>query len=187
MRTEHRPQNVRGGERTRVWLEWTSEEDDQVRALFPNYDAMKQALPHRTDAAVRCRAGVLSLKKKHHSWTGAELVRLKKLYEGGASQKEILRAFPFATSTMIQGGNQYNGFHRKNVRYKPTGFPIIDAIRERALKMNISMVELDAMAHSKKYFRVAAWQTGGVHGKYILRAIAALGGHLSVNWDPLSE
>jgi hypothetical protein len=48
------------------------------------------------------------------------------------------------------------------------------------------MVDLDAMAKTKSYFQRSGWHSAVV-AKYVLRAIAVLGGNLSVNWDSLTE
>jgi hypothetical protein len=166
---------------------WMPDEDGVIRDLCPDYHAIRRKLPHRTYHAIRFRAGALHLTKKRHKWTGAELNKLKKLYAGGCSREELLAAFPHATTWyQLKGEIRYHKFHREKVKLKLTGVAIIDAIRERAQKLNFSMAELDAEVKSNLYFQKATWRSK-MNGKHIIRAIAVLGGSLSVNWEALTE
>jgi hypothetical protein len=45
------------------------------------------------------------------------------------------------------------------------------------------MVDLDAMAGTKKYFQKAVWINGHLNRKAMLRAVEALGGEISVQWQ----
>jgi hypothetical protein len=46
------------------------------------------------------------------------------------------------------------------------------------------MVEVDAMARTKKYFQKGRWwSTGTVSRKALIRAVEALDGKLRVEWD----
>jgi len=67
-------------------------------------------------------------------------------------------------------------------RRKPalTGYPLIDAIRERTFELNLSMVDLDAMAHTGRYFQTSSWHSGNFNRKFVLRAVEVLGGEVSV-------
>ncbi len=185
-------ENTQGAWRSRVRFGrpltlWVPNEDQLVRNLYPDYEALRRKLPHRTYPAIRYRAGALGLSKKRHIWTMAELGRLKKKYEAGVPKEAILAEFPHATWDQITGVAGFHGFQRKNQKFKSTGIAIIDAIRDRADKMNLTMVDLDAMARTKRYFQKAGWHGLGSNGKYVARAIEALGGRLLVEWDPLTD
>ncbi len=185
-------ENTQGAWRSRVRFGrpltlWVPNEDQLVRNLYPDYGALRRKLPHRTYRAIRQRAGALGLSKKRHIWTMAELGRLKKLYQAGAPKDVVLAEFLHATWDQISGVAKFHGFHRKNQKFKTTGIAIIDAIRDRADKMNISMVDLDAMARTKTYFKKADWHRPGLNGKCVMRAIEALGGRILVEWDPLTD
>jgi hypothetical protein len=176
--------------RIRCCRSWTPAEDAALRDLYPDYEGILLKLPHRTYYALRGRAAALGCTAltARHKWTGAELTKLKKSCETGTSRRDLMALFPHATRwSQLQNKIRYYGYHRQNFKFKSTGFPIIDEIRERARQMNISMVELDALAKSGCYFLKAAWLNQGIVGKHIYRAIEALGGHLSVDWDPLTE
>jgi hypothetical protein len=74
------------------WL-WTAREDALVRALYPDYVALRKALRRRTYSALRHRARTLGIAKKRHTWTTTEVSRLRKLYPK-ASCRDLLAAFP---------------------------------------------------------------------------------------------
>jgi len=166
---------------------WTPAEDALVRKIYPDYPRLGELLPQRTDFAIRSRAATLGVRKKRRQWTTPEMKSLRKMYEGGATKHEILAAFPHSNWTNIKGIVNWYGFHRKDRRFKLTGIPVIDMIRERAEAMNLSMIDVDAMAKTKCYFQRSGWQTSSLNGKYILRAIIALAGSPSVIWEPLTE
>jgi hypothetical protein len=73
----------------------------------------------------------------------------------------------------------------RRVRSKPkaTGHPLIDTIRDRAFDLRLSMVDLDAMAGTKRYFQKASWCPGRPNRKALLRAVEVLGGQISVRWE----
>jgi hypothetical protein len=75
------------------------------------------------------------------------------------------------------------GIRRARRELVSTGHPLIDQIRDRASDLNLSMVDLDAMAVTKKYFQRAGWVNGNLNRKAMLRAVEALGGEVSVQWQ----
>ena len=52
---------------------WTREEDDIVRFLFPDYQAMAKALPQRSYSGFRYRAKVMGLVQTRPQFTAREL------------------------------------------------------------------------------------------------------------------
>jgi len=133
------------------WL-WTKNEDALVRELYPDYDALQKALRRRTYNALRARARTLDVVKRRHTWLGAEISRLRRMYPKAARQ-ELMVFFPDVSWEAIKAMAHRVGVRRERRKLVSTGHPLIDRIRDRAFDLNISMVDLDAMAGTKKYFR----------------------------------
>lgn len=163
------------------WL-WTAGEDAIVRALYPDYVALRKALRRRTYHSLRNRAGTLGIAKKRHIWTTTEVSRLRRLYPK-ADRRDLFAAFPGLSWGQISGKGGHIGLRRARPKLKATGHPLIDTIRDRAFDLRLSMVDLDAMAGTKRYFQKASWCTGRPNRKALLRAVEALGGQVSVQWE----
>ncbi|MGD9668835.1 MAG: hypothetical protein AB7U75_07210 [Hyphomicrobiaceae bacterium] len=163
------------------WL-WTKREDDIVRALYPDYRALRRKLRRRTYYSLRARARTLDIVKRRHVWLGTEVTRLRRLYPK-AERHQLQAAFPDVTWSQIKAKAQHVGIHRARKKLVTTGYPIIDLIRDRAFELNLSMVDVDAMAGTKRYFQKACWVNGNINRKAMMRAVEALGGEVSVSWQ----
>jgi hypothetical protein len=160
---------------------WKAEEDQVLNTHYPNYDAIRKALPTRTFLAIQSRVHALQIRRKLRMWTGADVVRLRKLYPI-ATMAQLLEAFPGRTHKAIR---QYaSQMHlRKRFEFKKTGFPLIDAIRTRCKQLGYSMGDLDEIARTKRYFHDAQWSNiKSVQNSALFKAVAALDGELSVTW-----
>lgn len=161
---------------------WTQDEIDTVKRMVPGYAPIVKKLKRRSYWAVRSRAQMLGLAPRRHVWTAAEISRMRKVYPSG-NRAEIEAAFPGFAYLHIQSIASYHGIRRTRRRLKPTGYPIIDQIRDRAFELNYSMVDLDALISSRcTYFQKAGWHTYLDH-KRISLIVKELGGTLSVDWD----
>lgn len=163
------------------WL-WTKKEDDVVRALYPDYKALQRRLRRRTYYALRARARTLDVVKRRRLWLASEVSRLRRMYPR-ATRDELLVAFPDMAWKQITYKARHAGIYRARRKLETTGHPLIDTIRERAQNLNLSMVDLDAMAGTRRYFQKAAWCNGNFNRKALLRAVEALGGAVSVQWE----
>lgn len=163
---------------------WTKEEDAKVLRLYPDYKALRRALRRRTYRALRARAGTLGITKKRHTWTAAEASRIRKLYPT-ANKGELYAAFPGLRWNQIVGKARHIRVRRNRRPLSPTGFPIIDEVRQRAFRLNYSMVELDAIAGTKTYFQKGGWHNGIVNKRAIYKAIEALDGEVLAVWKEL--
>jgi len=161
---------------------WTEREDDVVRALYPDYKALRRKLRRRTYYALRARARTLDVVTRRHVWLATEVSRLRRLYPR-ASREELLAAFPDITWRKIKAKARHAGIHRARRKLATTGHPLIDLIRDRAFDLKLSMVDLDAMAGTRRYFQKAGWYNGNFNRKALLRAVEALGGEVSVSWQ----
>lgn len=161
---------------------WTEREDGVVRALYPDYKSLRRALRRRTYRALCGRTRTLGIAKKHHVWLGTEVSRLRRLYPK-ADRSDILLAFPELSWSQIAAKARHIGLRRARRRLNSTGHPLIDTIRDRAFDLCLSMVDLDMMAGTRRYFQKAAWRNGNLNRKALLRAVEALGGEVSVRWQ----
>lgn len=158
---------------------WTKQEEATVKALHPDYKAIKKKLRRRTMIAIKARAGVLGLRKKIHIWKASDISKLRRLYTGGVSRKDILSAFPGLAWMQIDNAAQYHRILRPRNRFKPTGHKALDIIRAYAFAHNLSMGDLDDMARTRDYFQKAKWKVHDkVSDKALGRAARALGGEI---------
>ena len=161
---------------------WTAAEDEEVRRLAPDYKGLTKILPHRTFYAIESRAKALGIRKKNHVWTNHEVARLRKLW-GRASRADILAAFPGMKFITIQRVAAYRGIRAPRRPLKPTGHPLLDAIRQRCFELNLSLSDLDEMARTGQFFR----QRKGGHTTsfyaHLYKAVAVLDGTLTVTWN----
>lgn len=162
---------------------WSPAEDEALRGYYPNYALAKKKLKRRSYWSIRHRAQTLKLQRKRHIWTGAEIVRLRKVYPRG-SRSEILASFPGVSLNAIVKTAHRKRIWRARRAFKRTGFAVLDAIRDRCAELRLSMVSLDEIARTKKYFQAQQWNANGwVSARYVVKAIAALDGKLAVVWQ----
>lgn len=162
---------------------WTPSEIEQVRRHFPDTKKLAKILPHRTLCAVRSRAGQLGLRKKQHRWLACDLTLLRKMWTGGASKAQIEAALPAYSWDQIRSQVQDRRFRRPRKSLTASGHVIIDQIKDRAKELNLSMRDVDAMAHSGNYFYAAGWiKKSHPHSRHVAKAVAALDGDLAVIW-----
>ena len=163
---------------------WSPTELDLLKQNHPDYRAAMQALGgRRTYSAVRHKAQKLGLAPKRNHWTAEQVSRLRKLYRRSATTAELLEAFPNWDLQYLHGVASYFKIKRPRKRYVPTGFPIIDQIRDRCFELCLSMPDLDAMAGTGKYFATAGWHSGRLKASAVARAVKALEGDLVAIWN----
>ncbi|SDG68095.1 hypothetical protein SAMN05216338_100263 [Bradyrhizobium sp. Rc2d] len=120
-----------------------------------------------------CRASKLGVSQKRLQWTAADVSRLRRIYPSG-TDADLAAAFPAFTKRQVQAVANRLRISKKK-RYKRTGIAIIDAIRDRALELNLTMIDLDALAKNGCYFQKCCRELPYVNGPYVYRAIVALG------------
>lgn len=164
---------------------WSDKELAKLRQLFGSmtYKEMEKHLPGRTWNAIRHRAQALGLSEQRNIWTGAKILRLRRVYQRGTIE-EIRAAFPELTLSHIVKIANNHGMQRPRRPFVVTGIPAIDQIRARAFELHYTMPDIDKMARSKRYFQCAGWHSGHIHHRAIARAIKALDGAVSAEWNP---
>ncbi|MGX5803481.1 hypothetical protein ACWGS9_19850 [Bradyrhizobium sp. Arg314] len=164
---------------------WTDAEDDVCRRQYPDYKALLKALPERTMGSLKWRCRKLGITPKLHIWTCAENSRFRKMWRRSATMEELLQAFPFATKRMIRSrACDLRLGPRPRVAYKPTGIGLLDALRAECVRRNMVMADLDEFTGSNGYFQGHHWSGhfGRVNHQMIEKAIAILGGTVTVEW-----
>lgn len=161
---------------------WTAKEDATFIKLYPDYRALRRALRRRTYYALRNRARHLGVVKRRHVWTANEVRRLRNLYFL-ATTAELLAAFRGMSWHQIAGKARHIGLRGRKPKLKSTGILILDTIRTRASARGWSMVDLDSIAGTRRYFQKAGWHTSrATHGAW-LKAIEVLEGDISIQWQ----
>jgi hypothetical protein len=169
------------GRGDRLW----DDDDDVLRRIFPDFDALERLMPYRSLAAIKARARKIGLyqKDEYKIWKCTDVHKLRSAYQRGGL-REALAAFPECQDWQIRGRVAYYGI-RHTRPLKPQGIPLIDALRQRARDLGLSMEDLDHLAGGGFYFRSSGW-TQGISGKVterkILRVMRALGGRLEASW-----
>lgn len=160
---------------------WTEREDAIMREFYPDYRALQRKLRKRTYYALRGRAQSLKIQKRRHRWTAFEIARLRRLYPQ-APKSEVMAIVPGMKWETIKARARDFGFRRR-VKLKSTGFALLDQIRRRCEELGYSMVDLDAIARTRRYFSKAAWHVAGkLNLAKIVKAAAALDGLVRVEW-----
>lgn len=166
---------------------WSPEEDEVIRRYYPDFDKLAGLLPDRTYVAIRHRSQIIGVARKKPQWLAIEVAKLRKYYPT-APKAELLRMFVGSSWFRITNKARQLNLRRKKKCFRPTGFPVIDQIRARCFELNLSMVDLDEMAGTKKYFQTAGWYGHEwVSGEYVRRAVEALDGTLEAKWSEDDE
>lgn len=162
---------------------WTYRETEVLREHWPDMAAMRKLLPHRTATAIRHMAAKCGAAppKDQHIWTGAEDKRLRALAASGASRKEMAAALGLSP---LQVQNRLS-YARIRIAKRPPrlcGNLLVDAVRQRAFHLNISMVDLDRSLGKRQLFQRTA-SNRCIAPRHIDQAVKALGGRLTIVWD----
>lgn len=160
--------------------DWTLKEHEVVVSHWPDVEAIRKRLPHRTIRAIRAFAGKCNLTTGRHIWTAAEDTKLRKLAAAGYQRKEIAAELGLSLN-QVAGRLSYA---RISIARKPPALsanPLVNAIRQRAFDLNITLSDLDRSLGNRRIFRQAAGRQSVRHA-HIERAVTALGGQLTVEW-----
>lgn len=163
---------------------WTKEEDRIVRELYPDYVTMKKLLRRRSRRSLSWRAGVLGLRtiRLQLPWTGREVTILRRRWRE-ATRTELVSEFPRHPWGSIAKKGQSFGIRRRPWTPKPTGLYVLDQIRARAAEQKTSLCELDRVCSCRGYFENSSSQPRWPRHNILLKAIAALGGHVEIVWE----
>lgn len=160
---------------------WTKKEDQIVRELYPDYNAMKKRLRRRSKSSLHWRAGVLGITRQNSAWTGKEVNHLRRLWRN-STRDELTAQFPRHSWASIAMKGRIFGIRRRPWVPKPTGLDLLDKIRLRAATRKTSLTELDKICACPGYFENSGYNPKWPRRNALLNAIAALDGHVEIVW-----
>ncbi|MBB3355279.1 hypothetical protein FHT70_005240 [Rhizobium sp. BK049] len=161
---------------------WTEDERKIIEDKWPNFDAIRKAIPGRSRIAIRAQCRNMGLREKpQHIWSASEISKLRKLYPA-ATIAEICATFPHSKWVNIQQVARYHGFRRKRKPFKPTGNPPIDGVLAKLFEANYSLSDLDQEFRTKDYFAHQNWRYRTPDYNRFVKAIELLEGKLVVEW-----
>ena len=169
-------------------MNWTPEEDDLVREHFQDRPKLRAMLPHRTGSAINHRVQDLglNLNKRFFNVTAKDLTSIRQLAKTCRTYQEIADALGLSRHAVR------HHMYRRGIRFartapKMTGVVMVDAIRQRAFEMKLSLRDLDrSLGYRQKYFSKAMNAHEVTIGQ-IAKAVKALRGQLVVVWDDEQE
>ncbi|MBY3614970.1 hypothetical protein [Rhizobium bangladeshense] len=161
---------------------WTEDERKIIEDKWPNFDAIRKAIPGRSRIAIRAQCRNMGLREKpQHIWSTAELSKLRKLYPA-ATIAEICATFPHSTWVNIRQVARHHGFRRAKRPFKPTGNAPVDEMLTKLFEANLSFHDLDKECRTKRYFQKAKWRYAKPNYNRLVKAIELLDGELAVRW-----
>lgn len=165
------------------FLLWTLEEYEIVATLWPDIDAIRKRLPHRSRKRIVEAASKCHVRRRIHSWTARENTTLRSRVMAGIPRRQIARELGLDLM-QVQNRLGYSGIKYGRQPYKPTGDKLKDAIRQRVFDMNMTLVELDEACGSGMYFQ-KFYGPRPIIPKFLERAVQVLGGKLTIEWEPI--
>ncbi len=163
---------------------WSPKENSTLHSLYPSHRGnrihLRRALPRRTYAAIKTRARIIGVAKKHPRWTSNEVRTLRALYTR-ARKSDVTASLPRRTWSQIKSKAGRLKLRRPQP-LKILGRPALDAIRLRARSVGLTMFDLDCLARTGHYFRQNYSNDRDQTNGAILRAAKLLGGQIVVRW-----
>ena len=158
----------------------TLKEHEVVVSHWPDVEAIRKRLPHRSKKTVQKFAGKCNLTTPRHTWTAAEDAKLRKVAAQGMTRREIASELGMSHNSVF-GRLSYTRTPIARKPPKPSFNPLATAIRQRAFDPHMTLADLDRSLGDQKVFRQAAGRQFVRH-IHIERAVKALGGRLAVEW-----
>lgn len=158
---------------------WSSGEDELVQNTYPDYRRMMRALSHRSLAALKNRARHLGVLQSRHVWTNGEVKRLRLAWESNIRGAELMLMFPGLRLSQIKSKAHHIGLRKRESHLVAFADPALSAIRRRAADRSMSLVHLDRLAGTGRFFPKSIRRP---NLKHIMRAAAVLGGEVAVEW-----
>ena len=149
-----------------------------MRRLHPDYGALVRALPSRTLGAIQNKAQRLRLVRPRRIWSEGEFIIMKPLYVRGVSMADILERLDRKTPKQVWA--KASGRKIRRPRRVPglTGHAPVDAIRQRAFDLHITMADLDIIAGRRGYFQ----SPRRIDWTAVQRVLPHLDGRVEVFW-----
>ncbi len=160
--------------------DWTLKEHEVLISHWPDVNTIRRRIPHRSTRAIRAFAGKCNLTNPRHIWTAAQDAKLRKLAAEGNRPKEIAEILGL-TLGQVTGRMRYA---RIRVARRPPAQcadPLINAVRQRAYALNMTLADLDRSLGKRRTFQQASGKQR-VKLVHVARAVRAMGGRFIVEW-----
>lgn len=157
---------------------WTSDEVAALRCHYPDRKACLHALPRRTWRAIEGKAGRLGLTRPRIVWEGNEVAALRRRYPTQEAVGAMAQDWEKSRS-QVYGKASAKRVRRPKRRPLPAKDPLVDAVRQRAFDLGISLAGLDTDVRRGKCF---VYRNGRRDVVAIVRAMRLLGGRFEVTF-----
>ncbi|MBN9598024.1 MAG: hypothetical protein J0G36_22075 [Afipia sp.] len=158
---------------------WSRSEEAYVKRHYPDLERIQRCVPHRTSRAIQAKAFKLGVTRKCKPWTAAKVLLLRKLWVRG-SRDDISRAFPEYSWGRLRAKASSLRLRRPSQQL-PAIHPLIEEIRARGRKLDLTLTDIDHLTKNRSYFTSSRLKTNP-HIEPLLRAIEALDGHIEIVW-----
>jgi lambda repressor-like predicted transcriptional regulator len=161
---------------------WSDADDALLREHYPDCALLRKLIPQRTLKAIQLRAQKLGVMGRVKLWKSHELKKAKQLLDTGATNAEILAAFPDRPPCRVwEGIARHYGRQERNRKADFPPGPLRE-IRQEARRRGMSLAEVA---------RRSGLNSSNLHKPVELglsalaRLAAVVGGELVIEWEPL--
>lgn len=169
---------------------WTIAEIAVLREHWPvgGWSTCQQHLPGRTRCGASSKASEIGAitRRATHSWKRDEVLTVRAMRAAGKETMEIAKRIG-VSNCAVKELCRSRKIHRPEAKVKSVHAPLIASIRDRAKAMHISLVDLDHDLHASRKIWRNSTREEGVPVSAIFTAVDALGGRLTITWEPLTD
>ncbi|MBP7704450.1 MAG: hypothetical protein KA105_04065 [Caulobacter sp.] len=140
-------------------------------------------LPWRTEKAIELKAARLGLTRTGKVWLDGQWDYAKPLYRRGEDVRAMIAPAVLKAPRQVWAKASKAGVRRPRKPPKPTSWPLLNQVRERAHILKLSMADLDALAETGSYFSAPR----RLNLRAISRALKVLGGRFDVEWRDVQD
>lgn len=153
---------------------WTEEELAVLRQHYPDPVKCHDAIPLRTWAAIKGKALRLGLARPLRVWLHCEEQVVRRDYPSERLVVDIATAVA-KTDRQVWGKANSKRLRRPRKRPLPARDPLVEAIRQRAFDLSISLADLDRDLGHGSRFRI---RRSARSNRLTVQAVKILGGRL---------
>lgn len=153
---------------------WTDEEIAALRQHYPDQVKCQVSIPLRTWVAIKGKALRLGLARPLRVWLHREEQVVRRDYPSEISVVDIAAAVA-KTDRQVWGKASSKRLRRPRKRPLPAPDPLVDAIRQRAFDLSITLADLDRDIGHGSRFRI---RRAARSNRLIVAAVKILGGRI---------
>lgn len=161
---------------------WQPAEDRLVRKHYPKSALLAELLLNRTRSAIRVRFQVLGLSRNFQPWTGADLVKLRRV-AGTMPLADAAKLFPGGSAHAVKTKIREQKLTQPKIKVTST-VPVLEDVRQRCRQLGLSYRSVaHAVGYRAQCLNPASWDARGPAPSAIAKLCDRLGGDLYVEWD----